>query len=234
MLLRSIVLKPQQTQTWLSRLSYYPDLSQKKTALTSIPILRSSVTSTKSDTFSYEIVSFVLHILRSIFQARILVSKQFFFNICVWNRSWMIKSLGKIWKETFTVLRCYYRPRPKDDGRWCFHKSLSVNRRYPPILTGSTPILPYWGTPYPSWQGVPPSFPMGTSSKTGWGTPHRDWMGYPPWEWLALGQVMLRVVCLLQFPAGGLSCYAIISDDLRQFLVKFNLLNPLLKHVTLL
>ena len=71
-----------------------------------------------------------------------------------------------------------YRPHPKDDGRLCFHKNVSVNTpvRGNPIRLmgdGSTPILPDGG--------IPPSFLIGVPQLANWGgTLHRDWMRVPP------------------------------------------------------
>ena len=97
----------------------------------------------------------------------------------------------------------------------------------PSFPTGGTPILPARGTPffliggYPILLGVPhPRLDGVPPIGTGWGYPHRDWMKVPPLqsrldvgtpppqqEWMALGQVMLRAVHLLRFPAGGPPCF---------------------------
>ena len=52
-----------------------------------------------------------------------------------------------------------------------------------------------WGTPHPGQGRVPPL------ARTGWGT------APPPPGQAMLGQVMTWTLRLLQFPAGGLSCY---------------------------
>ena len=104
----------------------------------------------------------------------------------------------------------FYRPHPKDGGRCCFHRCLSVHIRggvplsfpmgntpsfltYPPVQSQS-PSSPNWGGgyPHPSQQGwvVPPSFLTG-------GTPHQDWMGLPPFPPSGDRAATRRVVCRL-------------------------------------
>ena len=113
-----------------------------------------------------------------------------------------------VWKSNFTA--CIRRMT----GGYVFIR-LSVNRGgVPPsflIWGRGTPYFPMGGTPPPhhqNWMGYPPH--------------HQDWMGIPPsvgtgWGYPIpnssppppndghLGQVMLQAVCLLRFPAGGLS-----------------------------
>ena len=96
----------------------------------------------------------------------------------------------------------------------------------PRFLPGDTPV-PDRGYPIPDW-GVTPYPAGGTPSWPGWwGTPSQGWgtlqpgcvtpwtgMGYPPPpRQVALWHVMPWAVCLLQFPAGGLSCCLYIPSD---------------------
>ena len=110
-----------------------------------------------------------------------------------------------------TRLSCshFYRPYPKDDGRLCFHMSLSLNREgTPERMRGYLSFPMGGGGTHPRLGGDPP---IGTGwgtlpVRTGWGTP-------PPWEWMVLGQVMLRAVRLLRFPAEGLSCLEFVDTE---------------------
>ena len=72
----------------------------------------------------------------------------------------------------FGIRPRFYRPHPKDEGRYCYHKCLSVNISggYPHLADGRYPILPDGGypsfplgVPHPSQQGggVSPSFLTG-------------------------------------------------------------------------
>ena len=100
-------------------------------------------------------------------------------------------------------------------ARFCFYGCLSVNRGFTPSPSHNTSIhwchdLPGGGTPSPSHNtSTGPMSLWGTPSRgytlsgTGWGNPLI-------WDWMALEQVMPRAVCLLHFPAGGLSCWRLI------------------------
>ena len=103
------------------------------------------------------------------------------------------------------------------------------DRGYPPDRTG-VPHWPGqdWGTPlamtglgYPTNQdriGVPPDQDTtGVPPGQDWGSPPPQLgLGYAPW-----GLVMPRAVCLLRFPAGGLSCSIIgMFPNLEKLLQK--------------
>ena len=85
----------------------------------------------------------------------------------------------------------FYCPHPKDDGRLCFHKNLSVNILVstPIWLTGGYTCLADRGGGTPIWlMGGIPSFLTGVPHPTDsagrvppsdqWEVPHWDWMGY--------------------------------------------------------
>ena len=123
--------------------------------------------------------------------------------------------------------------RRRTKGRQCFGMYLSVcvsvHKRVPQldprsmqVPMGGTPSFPIGGTPPP----VRPEcgtlllgLDGGTPIKTGWGTPpsgldgltppntiRTGWHTRPPLkEWMTLGQVMPRAVCLMWLSA-GLSC----------------------------
>ena len=84
-----------------------------------------------------------------------------------------------------------------------YHNSSTGSRSlpgmgYPSSRTG-------WGHhPVQDWMEVSPP-------GTGWGYHHSftriGWGYLPVWDWMVLGHFIPRAVCLLWFPAGGLSCY---------------------------
>ena len=97
----------------------------------------------------------------------------------------------------------YYRPHPLV----IFSVCLSVHTRGG---GGCTPVPGSFPDPFQGGTSVPGPFPgggvpenRGTPPGQDWGTPPpKPGLGYPP-----PGEVTLRAVCLVWFPAGGLSCY---------------------------
>ena len=87
-----------------------------------------------------------------------------------------------------------YRPRTKYEGRYCFHRCLSVN-----ISGGGTPSRSGWwggGTPARSgWLGGTPSQVWGggyPSQVLMGGTPSQVWVGVYPIQVLMVGGTHLR------------------------------------------
>ena len=105
-------------------------------------------------------------------------------------------------------------PCPFGGGGGAGYSHPASNRGYPMQFPSKGGTLSRTGRGYKTGWGTSPHSPIRTGwgnpapIGTGWGYPRQDWMVYHPtcqdWlgYWVVLGQVMLRVVCLLWFPAG--------------------------------
>ena len=123
-----------------------------------------------------------------------------------------------MWKEVLPIksmlLDCVKRgDTPILPDRWGTPSFLTGGGYHHPSRSGWGTLSSLIGGGYPiqNLMGVPSSSRLDGDTpppiRTGWEPP-------PPQEWMAFGQVMLRAVRHLRFPAGGLSCVFILLLEL--------------------